>query len=385
MTSDHPESSKAPVYPVFNNVGENLYRLESTGGYYALLKRGDKQFRRSLKTKDRQLAVRRLTELRQQVSNLTLSEDSRANFEQVAKQWLDTVRHTMKPASIARRETCINNLFPYLKGVTIRNVTAKHCDAWLMDRGPNVAPSTFAHELGTMKLIFKFAVARGLLLANPAAHIARRRIPQAKIMVPTRDQFQKLVEAIRDRDGTFNSQGKGLGGANLVELLAYSGCRLAEATAIRWSDVNFESNWIVITGGKRGTKNSETRTIPMSNALRELLQRVKAERQPEPQPDDFISPIKDAKKCLHTACRKLGFPHFTHHDFRHFFATTCIESGVDIPTVSRWLGHKDGGALAMRVYGHLRQEHSFAMIKRVNFGNEGAGANVVPFVANGSA
>jgi hypothetical protein len=40
---------------------------------------------------------------------------------------------------------------------------------------------------------------------------------------------------------------------------------------------------------------------------------------------------------------------------------------VDIPTVSRWLGHKDGGALAMRVYGHLRQEHSFSMVKRVAF------------------
>jgi hypothetical protein len=31
------------------------------------------------------------------------------------------------------------------------------------------------------------------------------------------------------------------------------------------------------------------------------------------------------------------------------------------------LGHKDGGALAMRVYGHLRQEHSFAVIKKVLF------------------
>jgi len=38
----------------------------------------------------------------------------------------------------------------------------------------------------------------------------------------------------------------------------------------------------------------------------------------------------------------------------------AIESGVDIPTVSRWLGHKDGGALGMRVYGHLRNEHSVA-------------------------
>jgi len=38
--------------PVFHKGSENLYRLESSNGYYALLKRGGKQFRRSLKTKD---------------------------------------------------------------------------------------------------------------------------------------------------------------------------------------------------------------------------------------------------------------------------------------------------------------------------------------------
>src|SRR5207245_5387615 len=103
----------------------------------------------------------------------------------------------------------------------------------------------------------------------------------------------------------------------------------------------------------------------MSGELRGFLERLKAEKNPKP--DDPIIPISSARKCLETACRKLGFPNYTHHDFRHFFATTCIESGVDIPTVSRWLGHKDGGALAMKRYGHLRQEHSFAMIKRVNF------------------
>ncbi len=71
----------------------------------------------------------------------------------------------------------------------------------------------------------------------------------------------------------------------------------------------------------------------------------------QPQPSDRVSQIDSAKKFLGTACRRLSYPAFSHHDFRHFFATTCIEAGVDIPTVSRWLGHKDGGALAMRVYG----------------------------------
>ncbi|MBM3832320.1 MAG: hypothetical protein FJ403_03390 [Verrucomicrobia bacterium] len=77
----------------------------------------------------------------------------------------------------------------------------------------------------------------------------------------------------------------------------------------------------------------------------------------------------------------MGFPQFTHHDFRHFFATTCIESGVDIPTISRWLGHKDGGALAMKTYGHLRQEHSLAMIKRVSLDTASAPDNVLPLAS----
>ena len=103
----------------------------------------------------------------------------------------------------------------------------------------------------------------------------------------------------------------------------------------------------------------------MSEKLRSFLARLKAEKNP--QSTDRIIAFNSARKCLQTACKKLGLPQFTHHDFRHFFATTCIESGVDIPTVSRWLGHKDGGALAMKRYGHLRQEHSFAMIKKVSF------------------
>ena len=55
--------------------------------------------------------------------------------------------------------------------------------------------------------------------------------------------------------------------------------------------------------------------------------------------------------------RKLGWRESHPPRSTAFIATVCIESGVDIPTVSRWLGHKDGGALAMRTYGHLRREH----------------------------
>ena len=84
-------------------------------------------------------------------------------------------------------------------------------------------------------------------------------------------------------------------------------------------------------------------------------------------PTDSIMRVTECKRSIDTACEKLGIARFTHHDLRHLFATRCIEAGVDIPTVSRWLGHKDGGALAMKTYGHLRNEHSQQMAQKVKF------------------
>src|SRR5665213_1958380 len=80
MTSKN--TSQTTEQPVFHKVAENLYRLESSSGYYALLKRGGKQFRRSLKTKDRKLADRRLNDLRAKIGCLKISTDVKLNFEQ---------------------------------------------------------------------------------------------------------------------------------------------------------------------------------------------------------------------------------------------------------------------------------------------------------------
>jgi len=82
----------------------------------------------------------------------------------------------------------------------------------------------------------------------------------------------------------------------------------------------------------------------------------------------FLFSIKSPRFAIINACDRLKIKSFTPHTCRHLFATVCIESGVDIPTVARWLGHKDGGALAMRVYGHLRDEHSQTQAARVTFG-----------------
>lgn len=351
--------------PEYKKVSQNLYRRQTTGRYYGLIKRAGKQFRRSLKTDDRKLAERRIADLKQEVAVFQPGADSDASFDMIGERWLNLHKVAWKPSTLKRRETCVKNLKPFFKGSAIRRISSKQCEEWVVKRGEKIAPQTFAHELSTMKGIFDYSVTNGLMLKNPAVAIKRRKIVQHEMQVPSREQFRELVAAIRQSDGRSDSQKKAKAGTDLVELLAYSGCRLAEGTSLCWRDVDFERNRIIVRGGEHGTKNTEIRPVPMSGSLSALLKRLKSESPAKA--DDLIVRTKSARKCLETACRRLDLPNFTHHDFRHFFATTCIESGIDIPTISRWLGHKDGGALAMKVYGHLRAEHSEKMIAKVNF------------------
>src|SRR5256885_1159449 len=155
--------------------------------------------------------------------------------------------------------------------------------------------------------------------------------------------------------------------ADFASGLAFTGCRVGEAREIAWLDLEFDAGEVVVRGdAKTGTKNWELRRVPMIPDARSLFQRMQSERSGESL-DAKVFCVRECQKSLDRAAKKVGADRITHHDLRHLFATRCIESGVDIPTVSRWLGHKDGGALAMKTYGHLRREHSIAQAQRVTF------------------
>ncbi len=115
-----------------------------------------------------------------------------------------------------------------------------------------------------------------------------------------------------------------------------------------------------------GTKNGEVRRVPIIQPLQDLLT-VMQQRRDGDEHSEKVLKVNEAQKAMDHAAEKVGIARLTHHDLRHFYATVCIESGVDVPTVAKWLGHKDGGALAMRVYGHLCDEHSRAAAKKVRF------------------
>ena len=339
------------------------------GTYYArLYLRGGTKWV-SLKTKSKSVAKTSFAKLLQQHHGARDAEravqQGSATVREMASVYLrgQDIRTDIKAASKIHRRATVENLFrtwPELEGRLPSKVSEIECQEWAHRHHENHSAPFHNATVDSLRGIFDVAVGRGLVSRNPSAVVSKVAVPHKKLELPTSEQFHQIVERVR-RSRTGTARGNG----DLVEFLAYSGCRISEAIRVRPRDINFDQGRIWIAPGK----NSTPRFIPILSPMRDLLERIKAKPRfvRSRSRDGFIMSVESCEKSLTRACKEVGAHRLTHHDLRHYFATKCIESGVDIPTVSRWLGHKDGGALAMRTYGHLRDEHSDLMAAKVTF------------------
>ena len=249
-------------------------------------------------------------------------------------------------------------------------------ELWAARRIKERSLRTFNMELETLKLVFDYGMQHGILLDNPAAKIKRRKLNAVKLAMPSRDEFKLLLAEMRKCRSLAAARTESAAAENLVEFLAYSGCRLAEAVGdphfdkppMTWGDVEFRLKTFTVTG--KGVGGGKTRTVPLFPPLERLLLKMQSALPALPAASEPIFKILSSKTAIHTACRRLGLPQYTHHTFRHFFASNAIEQGIDFKVIAEWLGHADGGVLVARTYGHLRAEHSTRMAKLMNFDAE---------------
>lgn len=129
----------------------------------------------------------------------------------------------------------------------------------------------------------------------------------------------------------------------LFEFYLWTGCRRSEALAITWNDIDLIGSKLYIAGTK--TETSE-RMLPISAPLRSVLERlqVKGERLFNYSPD-YVS--KQFKRYC---------PRHKLHDLRHTFATVCLESGINMRVVQKWLGHTSIDTTA-RIYTHVMDDY----------------------------
>ena len=349
----------------------HLLQYVSNGNYYGRIRVNGKLIRKSLKTSVWTTARMRLTDLQKnQRENSNKVEPP--IFSEAVELFKQELEHdtTLKPQSKQYRLYCLTKLqrtWPELWNLRINEITPDACKEWAAKLVSEIACHYYNNMLGTLKQVLQTGIKAhkangGGILESPAAELKKTRIKQKELRLPEPSQFKDLVRNVRMRSG-----GWGPRDGDLVEFLAYSGLRIqSEAVWVTGDDIDWPREEIIVRGDPvTATKNSETRRVPILPDMENLLSRMQ-----ERLGSFGKEPILQVGRCneaLARACKEIGISRITHHDLRHLFATRCIESGVDIPTVSRWLGHKDGGALAMKTYGHLRNEHSQAMAQKVKF------------------
>ena len=330
---------------------------------------------RSLSTKSFEIARARVAGKLAEIQNgkaLRSTNEARETVGEVAEIYRARIQAdvSLKPSSIYYRVQTLNAIlrsWPALAQLPPAKVTEDACLQWAKAYQKMVSAGRFNNTVGTLRDVFKVACELDLATQNPALKIGKVKVTRKELTLPSRQQFHAIVEAIRNTGAPCAHDA-----ADLVEFLAYSGCRITEASFVKWTDVNAKAGTIRIHGHEEtGTKSGQVRSIPITPPMRDLLDRLSNNRRQAQNSDraskGFIMQLVGCPKALENACKKVEAKRLTHHDLRHLFATRCIEAGVDIPTVSRWLGHKDGGALAMKTYGHLRDEHSQAMAAKVTF------------------
>jgi integrase len=209
------------------------------------------------------------------------------------------------------------------------------------EQHPNrrITPRTINYEVAVLRTFFYFLIReRNLAMTNPCANFKELKDPRAKAKrrPPTYKQeeldqiFAKCDEGERAIFSTF----------------LLTGLREEELCYLTWADVelrDLDNSGIRVSGeGKQGfsPKDYEERLIPISRELAELLAKL-------PRGKAWVFPTKAGNRQTHLLRRLKDIADAakvtgaTLHKFRHTYATRLLESGCDIVTVQRLMGHSD--------------------------------------------
>jgi integrase len=338
----------------FQKVGECLYRYSSNGVYYARIKHEGKEIRRSLKTTDRDLAKRKLRELKDDHGQIDHSQ-GKLTLRQLCDQWLETIQGS-KPKTLEQKSYVaarIKDHWPAGSLIQLAKIKPSDCDKWLarcaqQSRNGFSASSRNAH-VQILREVFALALRDRIISRSPAAHLKYIKRKKPIRLTPTWEQFKAIVADVRAQQFNADAQDSG----DFLEAMGLLGLGQAELAPVTRADVDLETGRVITFRHKTSTGFA----VPVFPQARPLLERLCEGKAS----GDRIFNIADAKKALSNACKRLGLPRFSQRSLRRMFITRAIELGVDVKVIAEWQGHRDGGKLILDTYSHVNPVHSKRM------------------------
>lgn len=245
-------------------------------------------------------------------------------------------------------------------------------------RAKGLSSSTIRQTDTVLRQVLDTAVRDGLLSANPVAGLKRPTVVTAEARALTVAEVADLLAAA-----------SGSRYEPLLRVLAATGMRRGEALALRWSDIDLDRRLLTVRGTLTRTKSGlrvqppkterSRRTIPVSTATVEVLQTVLDAQNAAREvcglswvenglvfTTEFGQPTdpRNASRAMTIAANRAGLEGVGIHTLRHTAASTMLEAGVPLRTVSEILGH---GSVQVTgdIYGHVSSEGARAAVDRL--------------------
>lgn len=305
------------------------------------------------------------------------------SYQELADLWWDSYKDTVKPNTIqAMKGLLKNHLLPVFGSYQLDKLTTptiqRQVNHWA-NKANRQEKGAFAdypllHNINSR--ILRYGVALQVLDSNPARDvIVPRKKQHDKEKIKHLDN-QELKQFLSYLDTLDLSKFKNLYDVTLYKLLLATGCRIGEALALEWSDIDLDSGIISITKTtnlKRGINSpkskSSYRDIDIDRKTALMLKQYKKRQQIESWQlgrsetvvfSNFIQNYPNPQSLRHRLTKHFKLAKVTNvsfHGFRHTHASLLLNAGTPYKELQHRLGHSKI-SMTMDIYSHLSKENA---------------------------
>ncbi len=231
-----------------------------------------------------------------------------------------------------------------------------------MLNGEKLSSSTIKGIIGFVNRGLKYAYKRRYMNERLEIDISIKHNNARKVDALTKEEQRKLQDYILGKRRYY---------CYGIILDLYTGLRLGELLALKWSDIDLKNRIIsvkrsvcrvAVGNGKTeviiDTPKTETscREIPINPLVIGILKELKKYQKNRSEyvisrPNGKRIENRSYQESLERLLKRLGIKHYGFHSLRHTFATRVLEIGVDIKTLSELLGHANP-TITLNTYVH---------------------------------